>query len=363
MPSKAKIWPLEPHTLGKHKVLQSYMEAWLPIMTKWNGRVLFIDGFAGPGKYKNGELGSPLIALRALTKHSARNRMNSEIRYLFIEEDSERASNLEQLLQAEIGIPENCTYKVFKAAFDKTLTDVLNELDAQKNLLAPSFVMLDPFGVSDTPMDIIGRILANPKSEVYISFMYEAINRFKDHENFEPHLDDLFGCPDWREGINEQEPGDRKEFFIGLYKRQLREAGAKYVLHFELFEGKRLIYAIFFGTDHLEGCDKMKQAIWKVAPFGDYRFLGGRSGQPLLGNDVLDYSPLEEALQREFKFREKVRIEDVTNFTMSDETEFHTGHLKVKTLKPMERKGKLEVVNDNRKRKGSFPNGTILRFL
>ena len=42
---------LDPHTQGKHLVLQYYMQAWLPIMTTWNGRVLFIDAFAGPGEY------------------------------------------------------------------------------------------------------------------------------------------------------------------------------------------------------------------------------------------------------------------------------------------------------------------------
>ena len=67
-------WKLEPHTQGKHLVLRNYMEAWLPIMTRWNGRVLFIDGFAGPGEYDGGEPGSPIIALPALMEHRARNQ-------------------------------------------------------------------------------------------------------------------------------------------------------------------------------------------------------------------------------------------------------------------------------------------------
>ena len=29
-----------------------------------------------------------------------------------------------------------------------------------------------------------------------------------------------------------------REFFYGLYKRQLKEAGSKHVLHFDLYEGK-----------------------------------------------------------------------------------------------------------------------------
>lgn len=51
MPPKTTLWPLEPHTVGKHEVLRNYLKAWLPIMLSSNDRVLFIDAFAGPGRY------------------------------------------------------------------------------------------------------------------------------------------------------------------------------------------------------------------------------------------------------------------------------------------------------------------------
>ena len=38
----------------------------------WSTKVLFIDGFAGPGRYNNGEPGSPLLAIKAARKHQAR---------------------------------------------------------------------------------------------------------------------------------------------------------------------------------------------------------------------------------------------------------------------------------------------------
>ncbi|HKW32565.1 MAG TPA: hypothetical protein VJN92_06145 [Candidatus Acidoferrum sp.] len=44
------IWRIDPHTQSKHTILRRYWEAWLPIMTKYNQRVLYIDGFAGPGR-------------------------------------------------------------------------------------------------------------------------------------------------------------------------------------------------------------------------------------------------------------------------------------------------------------------------
>lgn len=156
------------------------MDAWLPIMGMTNGRVLFIDAFAGPGEYSKGEEGSPAIALRALMEHSAKNLMTGEIRYYFIEKEPARYEHLKKVLKKhEPELPAKCRYRLFNSTFDETLTRVLDSIDEQNRRLAPSFVMIDPFGVSETPMKTIRRILSNPKSEVYVSFMYREINRFR----------------------------------------------------------------------------------------------------------------------------------------------------------------------------------------
>ena len=362
MPPRSTIWPLEPHTRGKHLVFSRYMQAWLPIMTKMNDRVLVIDAFAGPGKYAGGEYGSPVIALLELIKHPAKYRMQSKIDYLFIEKDADRYDHLKQILGGLDGkLPSNCRYEVFNSTFDETLTAVLNDIDKRNTLLDPAFVMIDPFGVSETPMSVIGRILKNPKSEVYISFMYREINRFRDHRNFEKHMDSLFGCPEWRPGIDIADGKERKEFFYSLYGSQLKKSGAQFVIRFELYEGDQLVYAIFFGTKSLDGCDKMKQAIWKVAPFGDFKFRGGQLGQHVLGEGLVDLTLLEKALQDRFASRGWHRIEDVEDFVKSDATDFHSGHLKRKTLTPMERSSKIEVERPPGRR--GFVSGTRIRFL
>ena len=363
MPPRTLTWCLEQHTRGKHEVLKHYMEAWLPILTSWSGRVLFIDAFAGPGEYTGGEPGSPVIALNALIDHRARGRMRSEVKYLFIEKDEDRSVHLKQVLSSlDELLPANCNYTVIKSTFDETLTEVLDHIDQQNTRLAPAFVMIDPFGVSETPMRVIERILENSRSEVYVSFMYRDISRFREHPNFERHLDDLFGCPEWRQGINLSDGNERKEFFYSLYGRQLKSSGAKYVLRFELYEGAQLVYAIFFGTKSLEGCNKMKQAIWKVAPFGDFKFRGSQVGQLTLGPSLVDFSLLETVLHEEFRARGWQRIENVERFVMSDATDFHSGHLKRKTLAPMEKNDKVEVRRPPGKRVGSFTPGTLILF-
>lgn len=365
MPPRTTLWTLEDHTLGKHRVLKNYMDAWLPIMRRWNGRVLFIDAFSGPGKYAGGEDGSPIIALKSLINHTGQQGMRGEITYMFIEKDLDRKEHLDDVVkQMKHEIPSNCNILIYNATFDGKLTEVLDKIEEQRRRLAPAFVMIDPFGVSGTPMDVIRRILANPSTEVYISFMYDAINRFRSQPNFETHLDDLFGCPDWRDGLQIPEGIQRKIFFYDLYEKSLRRAGAEYVLHFELYKDDRLIYAIFFATQHEKGCDVMKKAMWKTAPFGDFKFKSGTANQLTLGIETVNTSPLRKALHEEFGDKGWVKIELIENFMKTDKTEFHTGHLKRKTLSPMEKDGEIEVrsSNPNRKR-GSFKEGTQLRFI
>jgi len=357
------LWKLDPHSQGKHLVLENYLNAWLPIISSWNQRILFIDGFSGPGIYEHGESGSPLIAINTFKDHENLKRSEFEIVFYFIEKDSKRKNYLSSLIDdMKPDLPGRFNIHTVEGEFNESMVAVLDDIDKQNKQLAPCLAMIDPFGVKDTPMSIIKRILNNRNSEVYISFMYEWINRFKEHDNFEGYLDELYGCKEWRQAIEIKSALDRKKYFFDLYKTQLRKAGATYVVHFELYEGKRLVYAIFFGTKSLTGCDKMKQAIWKVAPFGDFAFYGVNEEQFSLDLTSANFKPLIEQLSKEFKNKGWVFIKDVLNFVKSDKTGFHSSHVKTKALREMEKQGLIQINENTRKRKGSFPDGTQLRF-
>jgi hypothetical protein len=168
--------------------------------------------------------------------------------------------------------------EVIHGTFDESMTSTLEYLEEQKKRLAPAFVMVDPFGVKGTPMSVIRGILQNRRCEVYVSFMYEAINRWKKAPQFEEHLDALFGCQEWRDGRDIGDSSERKKFFYDLFEKQLRDAGAKHVIRFELYEENRFVYAIFFAAQELTGADRMKAAIWNADPSGDFRFRGTKQG-------------------------------------------------------------------------------------
>lgn len=361
--STSPLWELKPHTIGKHLVLKAYLNAWLPILGMTQGRILFIDGFSGPGEYTGGEPGSPLIALQSFRDHTANARIK-EVLFYFIDDDPSRIEHLKALIPNAVPtLPTNCNYEIIQGKFDQEMSSALDELDKQKSYMAPAFVMIDPFGVSDTPMNVISRILSNPKCEVYISFMYSYIDRFRNTPEFEPHLDKLFGCQDWRDG-NDLPSGERKDFFYSLYRRQLKDAGANQVIDFELYKGNSLIYAIFFATQSLKGCDEMKKAIWKIIPEGNYKFKGRNAVTDQLSFELQpNFQPLQDLLVSTYRPKGWVQVDEIESFLKTDQTIYHSGHLKRYALKPMELNNLLEVKENTRKLRRTYPTGTVLRFI
>ena len=363
LPPNTLLWPLEPHTEGKHRVLRHYLDAWLPIMLSSNDAVLVIDAFAGPGRYEKGEDGSPLIALDAYLSHRNILGKSGRINFFFIEKDGDRATNLEQLLSWRRGeLPEKCSYRVINGSFTEQMSSALDAIETHNKTLAPAFVMLDPFGVSDTPMAVIARILNNPKSEVYISFMSRDINRFNTVPEYEVALNGLFGTEDWKDGLSIENGPKKIEFFYELYETQLKASGAEFVLRFDLYEKESLVYALFFATKNDVGCDKMKQAMWKVAPFGDFQFKSASKDQMILGPSVVDFSALDQELILEFGKNQPVSVKSLESFLRTDRTAFHTGHLKTR-LSKMAQDVTLVVDENTRNRRGSFPLTTVVRFV
>jgi three-Cys-motif partner protein len=83
------LWEMEPHTKAKHEILRRYLSAWFPILGSKIPRIVYIDGFCGPGRYLGGEEGSPIIALKEALKQPV--LASSEVNFLFIDDSSARS--------------------------------------------------------------------------------------------------------------------------------------------------------------------------------------------------------------------------------------------------------------------------------
>jgi len=264
------LWPIEPHTLAKHEILKNYLKAWFPILSRFSGRIVYLDGFAGPGVYAGGEDGSPVIALQIAVDHTLRDRFK-EIVFFFVEKDPNRAKILAQVLKERFpDLPKNMKYEVRGAEFAPTLEQVLDDLEEREARLAPTFAFLDPFGFSGFPLELIGRLMSHDKCEVLITFMAGFVKRFLD-EYRAPVLNDLFASQDWKKA---RSVSNRDRFLLDLYEKQLKNVGgAKYVRSFGMIGPyNQLIYYLVYGTKHWKGLEVMKRAMYKVDRRETYTF-------------------------------------------------------------------------------------------
>ena len=354
-----KLWSLDEQTEGKHLVLRHYLDGWFPILSRWNGRLLFVDGFAGPGEYRGGERGSPMVALDCIRQHKISGRLAGvEVVCIFMESDADRLEHLRGMVAAQPPIPDT-TAHVLQGAFEDSMTEILDQVEEQNATLAPSFVMVDPFGPSGAPMRLIGRVLENARSECLVSFMYEPIRRFRTNPNHGPALDELFGTREWRRCEEMSDESSAKQYLHRLFVAQLKRHGARYVIPFELWRGNRHVYTLYFATGGLKGCDLMKKSIWRIDPSGGFSFRGYARGQLMLFD--ADTEPLAAQLREHFG-RDWVPVDDLDDFVMSDLTPFHSGHLRQKTLRRLEKEGRIDVIRPNGG--GGFPpkRGVRLRF-
>ncbi len=362
---KTTLWAMDDHTRAKHEILRRYLEAWLPIMTTYNGRIIYLDGFAGPGEYEGGEFGSPIIAIDIFRSHTYAAVRNREVLFLFIEQDHARCEHLRQLL-AQRTLPATANYQIFEGNFDETLTGLLKQLEDQQSRLAPTFALIDPFGFSHTPMQTITRLMRHPKCEVLITFMYEEINRFldADYTNKAAQYDALFGTKEWRTITQTAATSqERRNKLHNLYQDRLKQvAGVRYVRSFCMRNQHNATdYFLFFGTNNLRGMEKMKQAMWKVDSSGTYEFSDfSNPYQPWLLSH-LDDSVLQRTLSNQFN-GQTVSVEEVKEYVIA-ETPFYK--FSTEALKPMEATGRIIVIStDPKRRKGTFAEGkTRIRFL
>ncbi len=303
---KTTNWKLDPHTKAKHVILRKYLDAWFPILTRWHGRVVFCDGFAGPGVYKDGEDGSPVIAIKAYLEHAHRQKIDSKIAYLFIEEDEQRYDSLVAVLNGlKPALPKNITIETVRGEYNEAFSGFLDYLDEHNLAIAPTFAFIDPFGIKGLPLKTIARLMRHERTEVLINFMVGPLTRFISTPEFPGHCDELFGCSDWRDAL-EMDGNERESFFRALYQLRLLDddtgVGAKYVRFFTMKDHrKKAIYDLFFATNHPRGIDAMKDAMWKVDQSGEYLFSDATNpNQEVLFSLEPDWERLINTLQKQF---------------------------------------------------------------
>jgi three-Cys-motif partner protein len=360
---KTTTWTLEPHTQAKHEILRRYLGGWFPIMSRWNNRIVFFDGFAGPGVYEDGSPGSPIIALKTLLDQR-QIRPECEFVFIFNESELNRYASLVHVLEnfeSENPYPANVKVFVDNTSFELLTSEITDHFTASNGRLAPTFAFVDPFGISGMSMESLRSLLSFNKCEVLAYLDIRSLTRFSTAGNVDHKIESLMGTTDFRNAPAAGTPA-RIDYLRDLYVKQLKEScDFRYTWTFLMRNNRRQpLYYLVFATNSLKGLEHMKDAMWKLAPDGTYSFSAKDSDALVLFQPTPDLAALGKALQNHFRGK-TVSILALENHVV-EHTDFLETHLRA-ALRIMETQGALNVVTINSKRRnGTFPSGTSITF-
>jgi len=356
------LWDIEPHTVAKHEILRRYLGAWFAIQDKYNPRIVYLDGFCGPGRYRGGEPGSPLIALDVAINH--RKGLSGELVFWFVDVHQDRIDHLKKEL-GNLQTPKHFIISADCGRFDKILTSALDALAMENAAPAPTFAFIDPFGFSGIPFRLIERLLSYPKCEVFITFMADSVNRWLilDNPVDRNHLKELLGTEEIECILSNSTR--RIEQIRDFYQAQLKSA-ARFVRYFEMRnEINRPIYYLFFASNNRLGHVKMKEAMWRVDSSGIFCFSDATDPKQHVIFNEPDLGSLRDDIRRHFGNQKGVDCREICLFT-EDDTAFIRTHMNA-VLAGMESDKTLLVnplkADGSKRRKGSFPDGVLVDFV
>lgn len=285
------LWEAKPHTLAKIEIVGRYLYLWFSILSARaaNKRLVYIDGFAGPGCYKNSDKSSPLAALQAAKAAIDRPNANLtqvEFSFLFVERKPEFVEHLRKIVGATTWPPQ-IKWRVEQGGFEEQVGAVLDDLRRMGGTLAPTFAFIDPFGATGLPFRVVAEILSYRKCEVLLNLDSDGIGRVITAQQFEKNqanLDALFGDQSWKDLDPSLPMPKLAAQVLALYKKRLRTLrDVEYVFAFAMNSREgQLNYHLVFASQHPLGLEKMKEAMKAVDTTGSYSFSDDSFGQPLL---------------------------------------------------------------------------------
>jgi three-Cys-motif partner protein len=373
------MWEIQPQTEAKHELLVEYFNRWFPILAQGRPegqQVLYVDGFAGPGRYSGGEPGSPIIAIRTALDHarlpSLLDRPEFRMTFAFVDADAAACKSLRDeisKLRVERSIPSQ--FEILDpehGEFTEHMTDILKPFQDQSSPMGGALVFIDPFGPLGFPMSTIRTIMLNDRCEVFLRFNYTRLaNNFMKRDEMDSRVDDLFGSSAWR-AVAHAPTEQREDAIMETYLDCLGTYGN--TKHTQLFRTSdrhgRVAYMIF-GTNNCKGMEEMKDAMWKIDPEGRFRW-GAKSptaaGQTtffhVIGNEQCEHE-VAASLAAEFHGR-------VLMSQLEEHTRCHRDWL-MRHLRPaltrLEGSGEILAVerpNGLQRRRGDFPHDSTVVF-
>lgn len=188
-------------TEEKLNIFTSYLDAYLIALQNQKFKKIYIDAFAGTGEIETSDGGQYLVgsAKRALASDKKFDH------YYFIEADSQKAKELQNMINSEFPQMKRIITIFCGDANDK-LAEIISSLDWRYNR---GLLFLDPYAtqVNWTTLEIVAR---TKSIDVWYLFPFSALNRMLPkngkYETWENCIDRLLGDDGWQTEFYKEDP-------------------------------------------------------------------------------------------------------------------------------------------------------------
>jgi three-Cys-motif partner protein len=305
----------------KHSLLEQYLpELVYRVGRTWDS-FAYVDGFAGPWQtHDPNHADSSFHAAIDALRHSQKGLRDTHQRELpitcvLVEQNRVAFRELERYAAGETSA--DFEVHALHGEFIKTISAIDN-LTNTGGRNPFKFVLLDPTGWAQVPMEDLKSFLDQRSSEVLITLMIRDINRFLGQEDRAESYRKLFGRPEVLEKLQNTPSEERAEQAVLEYSQSLKElCRFKYVSAAVVLEPDKesIRYFLVYATKHHRGIEVFKAAEIKAARIqDDLRHAAHikRTGQPVLMFDPNPpKSPKAVALQSRNAERARKRVVEI----------------------------------------------------
>ncbi|MET8978265.1 three-Cys-motif partner protein TcmP [Streptomyces sp. NPDC004539] len=268
----------------KHSLLGRYIPQFGAMTGARDKQVVYLDGYAGEGRYESGEPGSAEIAMRVAARHRSRHQLRWTC--FFTEADAKSAARLESV--AVSYRRQGVDARVHHGDVEGVLDRVVGVAAGQ-----PLFLFLDPCGLGLPYGRLVGTMAGRrrtgnwPPTEFLMNFSMDAVRRLggnarsaKGVEASSLRFDAVLGGRWWRDYFpagREWDPAAPQKV-AAEYAQRLSTATGMLVRSVPVFRAPRheAVYHLVFGTWRQHGLwvfgdavARARDAWWEKAEVAD----------------------------------------------------------------------------------------------
>lgn len=358
-------------SLVKSTIVSKYFDVWASVITQTQGKtknftkkIAYIDLFAGPGRYRDGTISTPVMIIqKAIEKY------NRNLVCLFNDKDDNNANTLKNVINNIAGI-EKLIYKpqVYSHEVGTEIVEMFESLN-----LIPTLFFVDPWGYKGLSLKLINSVIKNWGCDCIFFLNYNRINMGISNLSVKLHMDALFG-EDRAEKVREKllqcsTPENREFMIIEELCAALKDLGGKFTLPFRFRspQGKRTSHHLIFVSKAFKGYEIMKDIMAKESSSSD-------EGVPSFEYNPIDRTKITQGLL--FKLTTPIKNlgtellnefngKSISMYDIYRNHSIDTPFIKKNykdALLLLEKEGKITATRGHRQKSNAFADSVIAHF-